>query len=907
MSLTFDNPRALFLLLLVPLFYLVARLGITYLSRRVRTAAIIIRLLLVTALVLAISQPILHRLSDRLSVVFVVDRSASVSFKGTSAADTWLADALKHAGANDRTGVIEFGENAEVQRPLGVDQANSTVPPPEPSATNLASALHLATSLFPPTGARRIVVLSDGQTNVGDTIAEARQDSVNHVRVDVVPIGPAPALKEVIANSLSVPPYLRVGQQFDVSAVVYSTQTTDATLHFFMDGVQVTEGTKRLQPGANHFSITLQAKTKGFHTFKVTVASPNDTYSQNNAAEAFTVVKPQGTVAVVTADPAGASAIVSALKDAGATVDTLPPSAIPPDLPPMKAYDGMVLVNTPASAFTLDQMNTIAAFVHDLGRGLVVVGGDKSYGLGKYEGTPLGNALPVQSDVPGNVQNGNVALVLVIDKSGSMDETEGGVRKMSMADKAAQLAIGLLAPSDDIAVIAFDTDATTVVPLQKVGDPTHQRQLEDIVGQISASGGTDIYGGLKTAYDAIHRSTARYKHIILMSDGNSLVDSDYNPLLANIENDRITLSTIAIGSDADTKLMQMLAQRGKGKYYYTDQAAKIPEITTRETRIVSGSSTVEASFQPKVASPSPLLESMVASNLPNLAGYVVTTARNNAQVALQSDRRDPILVHWNYGLGRVVAWTSDLTDRWAADWLKWPQFTQFWSQAVDWSLRAPNDPDLQMSYTVNGNIVDFKVDVVNDLGVFQDGLDLRARVPTADGRTAEVRLAQTRPGRYQAQFSVQKPGAYPVDVVQYSGNQVTRSEETGVVVSYPPEYRDFGVNGSNLAALAATTGGRVLHSPEEAFDRSGLDFEGQDAIPLWPWLLAIVAVLFPMDVAIRRLRVDPLDLIRRGWSGGVGGAGRSMRWIEAQLHGTEQRSRPSLGMVDVPKESPTNN
>ena len=899
MSLTFDNPSALWLLLLLPAFYLVARLGMTYLPRRVRSAATVVRLALVAAMALAIAQPILHRSSDQLSVVFVVDRSASVSVNGHSAADPWLADALKGAGPDDHTGVVEFGTNAVVRRPLGVSQANASVPAPGASATDLASALHLATALFPPTGARRIVVLSDGQANAGDAVAEARQDSVSRVHVDVAPIGPPPGLKEVLANSLTVPPYLRVGQQFDVSAVIDSTVKTNALLRFFMDNTEITEGTKQLQPGDNHFSVTLQAKTQGFHTFRVTVESPTDTYAVNNEADAFSVVKPPGKVAVVAADPTQASPIVTALRNAGTTVDLIAPSAIPPTLPPMETYDGMVVVNTPSTAFTLDQMNTIAGFAHDLGRGLVVIGGDKSYGLGKYEGTPLGDALPVQSDVPGNLQNGDVALVLVIDKSGSMDEAEGGVRKMAMADKAAQLAIGLLAPGDEIAVLPFDTDVTEAVKLQRVGNAANRQQLENTVGQISASGGTDIFKALQAGYDEIHQSTARYKHIILMSDGNSLVDADYNPLLDKIEKERITLSTIAIGSDADLKLMQMLAQRGNGKYYYTDQAAKIPEITTRETRIVSGSSTVDSVFQPQVASSSPLLESVVASDLPSLGGYVVTTPRNNAQVALQSDRRDPILVHWNYGLGRVVAWTSDLTSHWAADWLSWPQFSQFWSQAVDWSLRSPNDPNLQTSYSVQGNVVDFKVDVVNDLGVFQDGLDLRAQIPAAGGKTTEVRLTQTRPGRYETQFSIQQPGAYPVDVVQYAGNRVVRSESTGVVVSYPSEYRDFGVNGANLAAIAAETGGRILHSPAETYDRTGLNFAGKDAVPLWPWLLVLAAVLFPADVAIRRLRVDPVDLAGRGWTGGRRGARRAVARIGEQRRRLGQRVRGVLGSVPL--------
>jgi uncharacterized membrane protein/Mg-chelatase subunit ChlD len=863
-TLTFDNPRALFLLILVPVFYLIGRLGVAYVSRPVRSAAIAIRLIVVTCLILAIAQPVLHRNSDRLSVMYLVDRSASVEVNGSSAANAWLDQALRAAGPNDQTGVIDFASNAVVRRGLGSDQPLMTTAAMDVSQTNLASALHLATTLFPTEGARRIVVLSDGQSNVGNAVAEARLDSTRQVHVDVVPTGPPAGFREVWIDSFVAPASVRMGQGFDIGAVVQSTTAGDATLRFLMDGQQVSQGLVHLRAGANRFSINLKSAPKGFHALEADISSPNDTYAQNNQAFAFTVVKDTGSIAIVEATASDASAITSALQSSQIKVTTLAPSAIPSNLNALKQYDGMVLVNTPATAFTLDQTKAIAAFVHDLGRGLTVIGGAQSFGQGKYEGTPLGDVLPVASGVPGNVETGSVALVLVIDKSGSMDENEGGVRKMTMADRAAQLAIGLLAPNDDVGVEAFDTQGTWVVPVQRVGNDSHRQGIQGLVGQITASGGTDIFEALNEAYQAIHPSNARYKHIILMSDGNSLTESDYSKLLQHIQDEKITLSTIAIGSDADQKLMQMLADKGSGSYYYTDDATKIPEITTRETKVVRGSAKVDASFQPLIVSPSPLLESFVGRDLPQLGGYVVTTPKRNATVALDSDRKDPLLAHWNYGLGRVVAWTADLTSTWGKDWLAWADFGRFWSQAVNWSMRPAGDPNLQMSYSTTSGVVDFKVDVVNDSGIFQDLLDLRARVAGADGQPVEVPLVQTRPGRYEARFSMSKPGAYPVDVLQYdSHQQVVRSETTGVVVSYPAEYRDFGVNESNLVALAAATGGRVVASPADSYNRAGLDFIGAESIPLWQWLLLLATILFPLDVAIRRLRVDPLDLLVR--------------------------------------------
>jgi Mg-chelatase subunit ChlD/uncharacterized membrane protein len=869
LSVSFDFPWALLGLLLLPIIYYVGRFGVAYLARPIRSAAIAARLILTTILVFALAQPVLHRPSDLLSVMYVVDRSASTQVKGASAADGWLAEALGSASPRDRTGVVEFGANTVLRQPLGSSAAGTDLAPPDGGATNLAAALHQATSLFPEQGARRIVVLSDGQTNLGDAVAEARLDSTRDVKVDVMPIGPPAGFEEVLVDSLTVPPAVRVGQGFDVGVVVWSTTESDTTLQLDEDGKQISQGTVHLQTGSNRFSVTVPSPTKGFHTFDATIQSPHDTYAENNQAYAFTVVADAGKVAVVAANASDATSITSALQSAQIQVTAIAPSALPTNLNTLKPYDGMVIVNTPATAFSLDQSKAINAFAHDLGRGLLVIGGPNAYGQGKYDGTPLGDAMPVASGVPGNLQNGDVSLVLVIDKSGSMDENEGGVPKMAMADKAAQLAIGLLAPSDSVGVEAFDTDGTWVVPLQPVGNGTHTQAIQDLVGKISASGGTDVFTALQMAYNAIHSSNAQYKHIILMSDGNSLTDSNYGPLLQHIQDDKITLSTIAIGSDADKNLMQMLATKGSGSYYYTEDANQIPEITTRETRVVRGSAKVDAVFQPQIVAPSPILESFVGSNLPQLGGYVVTTARKDATVALQSDRRDPILAHWNYGLGRVAAWTSDLTPQWGKNWLSWSDFNRFWTQAMNWTLPPPGDPTLQFTYTPTGNLVDFRVDAVSDAGAFQDLLDLRARVVGQDGQLVEVPLVQTRPGRYEATFSIPKAGAYPVVVAEYDNTgKVVRTATTGVVVSYPAEYRSFGVNEQNLASVAAATGGAILTNPIDSFNRDNIEFLGQDSVPLWEYLLLLAVLLFPIDVAIRRLRVDPIDLAGRGLTRG---------------------------------------
>src|SRR6185437_5562030 len=268
----------------------------------------------------------------------------------------------------------------------------------------------------------RIVVLSDGQTNAGDAAAAAREASLNNTQIDVVPIGPPDGFKEVLIDSVTAPPAVRLGQSFDVGAVVRSSVTTTSKLTFFLDGKQVSQDTVNVKPGVNRYSINLSLPDKGFHNFAARIDSPVDTYAQNNVAYGFTVVDDAGKVAVVAADPKEAAPIIQALQKSQVQVTSLAPSAIPSTLSAMNQYDAMVVVDTPATAFSLDQMKTIASFAHDLGRGLVFVGGPNSYGQGKYDGTPLSDALPVDSGVPGNVTSGSVAVMLVIDKSGSMDE-----------------------------------------------------------------------------------------------------------------------------------------------------------------------------------------------------------------------------------------------------------------------------------------------------------------------------------------------------------------------------------------------------------------------------------------------------------------------------------------------------
>lgn len=864
MSVNVLQPWLLLLLIpLLPMFFVLGRPRMARLPRWLRRAALGTRLAIVTLIVVALAQPLLGRTSDAVSVVFAVDRSDSVSAESRQAADAFVGQALQQVGEGRRAGVVGFARESTVERPLVGGDAPVQRVQVRPDGTNVAEALRLARSMLPRFGGKKIVLLSDGRETLGRADDEARAAANAGVQVAVVPLtGSQPP--EVLIESLEMPSQIREGESVDTVVSVGATVETDATLRLWLDGKMISEQQVRLTPGSNRFTASQQSLKKGFHTFWARVESATDTFKENNELSGFTVVKDKPRVLMVAPNESEGKELRDALNASDIQVELRPPSFIPPRLSAMKRYDALILTNVPSSAFTLDQMKTIQGFVQTLGGGLLALGGENSFSLGDYAKTPLADVLPVTMNVPGKRDRGSVSLMLIIDKSGSMDMREEGVTKVQMAREAAQLALDSLSETDRIGVLAFDTQSRWVVQPRPLGTPREADQVRERIRTIEASGGTEIYPALEMGLKAIKDAPGKYKHIILLTDGRSLSSADYDRLIAQMRQEAVTLSTIAIGSDADTQLLEGLAKQGEGRYYYVERARDIPKVTTTEAKIASGSPIVEGDIQPKVLAPSPIVRAIAPASLPRLGGYLVTSVKENAQTVLAPDevRADPILAQWQYGLGRSVAWTSDVKPKWAGAWLTWVDFKKFWAQAARWVMPAPSDPNLQVSTALDGSNLIVRVDAVDDEGNFRDSQDLRVTILGQSFQANDQPMRQVAPGRYELVATVEEQGVYSVDVNQVENGKVVRTESTGVVVPYPAEYRYFGVDDSYLGRLAGMTGGKILRDPRAAFQTDGLRFQGQDWTPLWPWLLGAAMVLFPLDIAMRRLQV-PTEVVAR--------------------------------------------
>jgi uncharacterized membrane protein len=502
-------------------------------------------------------------------------------------------------------------------------------------------------------------------------------------------------------------------------------------------------------------------------------------------------------------------------------------------------------------------MEVLRTYVRDLGGGLVAVGGPTSYGVGGYYGTPIEDALPVEMQIKDEQRRPSLAIVFIIDHSGSMLDSSGGVVKLELAKEAAARSIELLFPTDRVGVIQFDDVASWVVPMTDLSDPS---LVTNAIGSIQAGGGTDIMSGVQAMANVLPDDPAKVKHVILLTDGGA--DPTGIPELVQklYEENGITLSTVGVGSDA-APFLEDLAVTGGGRYHFTADASSIPSIFTEETSLASRAYIVEESFFPALVNSSPILANI--DSIPQLYGYVAASPKDLAQVILKSKKEDPILTTWQYGLGRSVAFTSDATGRWARDWVRWEGFPTFWTQAVRYTIGDNLDSSLQMTVSPDGHIL---LDAQSRGGQFMNDYQITTNIVSPNGQTQSVILNQIAPGRYAGDFSPDEQGVY---LFNLSGTQdedsLAFSQTTGWALSYSPEYQRLDSDPDLLMRLVALTNGKVASAdPADVFTHDLKSTRGSR--PIWPWLLLLAALLLPFDIAVRRLIITKQDIAKiREW------------------------------------------
>lgn len=860
--LIFSRPGALWLVLLVPLVvWLPARLG-----RRQPFGRVIalLRLLTLALLIVALAEPLLVRAAPGAPTIFVVDQSNSIGPAAAEGANRWVTQALRQGGSADTAAIVTFG--AEPRLAVPAAQAGTVANTWEQSAsggidgqtTDLSSALALSRAL-PVGDGRRIVVLSDGAENTGQAIEQADQAAQDGVPIDVVPLGGVNP-NDLRIDSVSGPGTVWSGDKVTVLANAWSGSAGNATLTLTIDGQQAAKQSVPLQPGGNAVTFTAPKLAAGFHAMQVTVAGPAaaDPIPQNDTGVLSLVVRDQPSVLLVEPQGADGTRIAGALTAQGARVTTTTPDRLPGASNDLAGYDSIVLDNVPAWSVSTAQQNALVDRTKN-GGGLVVLGGTASYGPGAYAGTPLENALPVTVRVTEGRQRPRVALLLVMDKSGSMSYGSSGstASKIDMAKEAVREAVGALSPGDQVGVLAFNDQPQWVLPMTTLTGANDQQRIDASLDQLSADGGTEIYPALQVAYDTMRNVPADVRHIVLITDGKSQSGNpaSYQRLVQDVGNDQITLSTIAIGDDADTGLLQTLATDGGGRFHQATKPEDIPRFTVEEAKSAGSQSILRGAFAPIQVNPSPILDGFTAQQLPKLDGYDYVQTKPDAQTILTSDRQDPVLAKWQFGLGRVVSWTADDGSDLASQWGVWSGYDQFWGNTLRWSLPDPTNGAVRVTAARDGPDVTLTVDSTTNDGQSVDLAGSAARITAANGATiADTRLTQNQPGHYTVRLPRLADGAYQVTVTGANGQRVGGLAAFAVPPS--PEWQPDPNGAGLLKLIAGRTGGRVLSidSPPPAdlyLSGTGEHAHTERVVQVWQYPLVAAMALLILELALR--------------------------------------------------------
>ncbi len=931
----------LWLLLLAGPIILLGLRSLAALEPTRRWTAIGLRLVVLTVLVLMLAGLQAVQIHSDLTVIAVVDQSESVrrfakppkpkpgeaETSDTQEYHQWARSFLKKSSSGrrggDKLGLVTYDGRSSVRTlPNEAAQLDSGTIDKLTEGTDTASAIRAAMALFPPDSGQRLVLVTDGNDTTGDLEAAAHEFAAAGVPIDVLP-APYRVKDEVLIERLYAPSEAREGQTVPLRVVLRATKpaagliqllhddqpidlngdapgrgapvaradwtleernvpTSDSTNQDAAD--QDTQGADALGRYVTVREVDIPLGFTGINKFTA-VFEPvkgSDSMQVNNKAQAFTLVSGKGRVLFVD-NIGGASGgiLPRALSSRGIELDVVPPQGVPTSIGRMQRYDAIILQNVPYDAITPSQQKMLVKYVHDLGGGLVMLGGPDSFGAGGWTNSDLDRyILPVSCQIPSQTILPSGALVLVIDRSGSMGASVGGSNRnqQELANEAAVLALNTLYPQDLVGVVAFDGDAKSIVKIQMNSDPP---AVAKMVHSLQPGGGTNIYSGLDMAYRELAPLTvqdAAVKHIILLTDGNSgePAPGAYIKLASQMRKNGISLSTIGVGDGHNQQLLNQLASMASGNYHPITNPSNLPQVFIKEAKTIRKNLVKETPFVPTVLpTGSPIMSNL--SGVPQLMGFVLTGEKRDPRVVMPmvGPEGEPVFAHWQVGLGRSAAFTSDATNRWATQWLSWGGYPDFWARTIRSTARPSASRDADMIVSIRDGRVNVQLDATADsatsagggrargsrgrAGSFGNFLDIRGSILKPDGSTESITLEQIGPGQYRADALADQTGNYVVSLFIDSPDGTRRTVFGGAGKPPGQELRRFKSNTALLERIAQITNGRILDplspNPAGLFDRTQ-SFESRSVRPLWRTLVVWLLIVFMLDVACRRIAWD---------------------------------------------------
>ncbi len=890
-----ERPIYLLLLAIIPALWWISWNGLAIGNRWRWVLANSLRSLLCLLVVLTLAEVELVRTNDRLTVIYLVDRSLSIPAERLEEVVDYVrstANTFRQEVPDDRVGVISFGGDAAIEIPpwsgdLFLDsKLADTI---DPQQTNLEAAFKLAHAAFPADAAKRVVIVTDGKETLGNAMPAARSLSQAGIGIDVVPIT-AQARTEITVEKITTPAKMRAKTPFPVQVVLNNrpgghwdqaaaNKPVAGKIRVVRRGNNrdqvVIEQQIELEPGTRVFSFQDNLPDGGFYTYEAEFTPDRkgvDGFTQNNRAASFTHIESPGQVLLIvdSTRPDELDGFAQMLRRNNLKVTIQPSNQLFTRLEQLQPYDLVILGNVARSsgttqeitAFSDAQMQMLADNTRNLGAGLIMLGGPDSFGAGGWTNTPIEEAMPLDFQIKDAKVVPVGALMLVMDKSGSMNG-----QKLHWCKAAARESLRALGPRDYIGVTTFDSNTARTVPLQEAKNRGFVTQM---IARLASGGGTNMFPAMEDGFRQLQNNEAAVKHMIVLTDGQTPA-ADFGNLTRQIERSGITVTTVAVGKDADVRLLNQIASLGRGKFYQVTSPQAIPRIFIQETRRVARPLVFEkpTGIVPQVAANHEILKG-IPSSVPSFSGYVMTTPKDSPLVDVLLTSPEPtgqtnaLLAAWQYGIGRSVCWTSDVGQRWTTDWTAWDGNEKLLMQMVRWCMRTTGTTEnFLVASEVRGQKVKLTLNALDDDGNFVNfaSPQLRGVGPRSD--VVSEAFVQVAPGRYEAEFEAQHAGPHFLAVAPSPGQAPLR---IGVNVQNAQEFRDRSDNLPLLKRFAALTppGGQpgevynIDMTPEQLADTEATPFrhdlpKASSQRPIWYLILVTVAGLFVLDIANRRV------------------------------------------------------
>jgi uncharacterized membrane protein len=892
-----DAPAYLALLLLIPLVWWWGFRSLSALGRVRRWFVCGLRSLVLLLLILSAAELQMVRRNERLAVVYLVDQSSSIPRAQREAMIDYVNAAIReHRQKDDQVGVIVFGREPAIEIPPfddNVQMPRKIESQLDPDYTNIAAAIKLAEAAFPHDAAKRIVVISDGNQNLGDALDEARGAVDAGIGIDVLPVQYG-TRSEIIVEKIAMPPDVRKGQPFDLRVVVNNTTEARPGESGIVGGrLVVSERTNdqphelssdhvELKPGKNFFTVRQQIDKPDFYTYEAQFIPDDpadDTMSQNNRATTFTHVRGSGQVLLIESHDARGEnqELVERLRANNLEVTVQPSNQLFNNLSELQQYDTVILANVPRSGgedatrithFSDDQIKMLVRNTQTMGSGLVMLGGPNSFGAGGWTNTELEAAMPVDFQIKSTQVIPKGALALTMHAS---ELADGNYWQKVIAKEA----VKALGPEDYCGLLYWNGMEQWLwggmIPIRD--------RRERMLGYIDRMIPGDMPAfdpGLQMAAAAFRGLTdAAVKHMIVISDGDPAAPTQ--GIINSLKTLKVTVTTVAVGchgAPGNPELEKLAIQTG-GKYYIVQNPQALPKIFQREARRVAQPLVYENpnGVQPRIAYPHEITSGI--GSFPPITGFVRTTIKRNPLVELailSPEPPDPanatILATWTYGSGRAAAFTTDDGARWAKQWKNWPDYDKFFSQLVRWSMRPVNDQGkFTVATEVEGTKVKVFVTALDKDDEFLNFLDMGGNVIGPDVEPRELTLSQTAPGRYVGEFDAADAGSYFMMLNPGGGMSAIR---TGVNVPYSAEFADREPDLGLLTTLAEMSpkGGGPGQVIEGTLDSGGIENllainsfrrdlpAATNSQDIWHLLVLAAGCLFFFDVFIRRVTIS---------------------------------------------------